>query len=72
MNGKRVPRTAVLALALAVALGLMAAPALGHAEREVRFPAGTGKVPTYRKAPSRAEPSPRRTHRPGRSERPGR
>lgn len=52
MMGKRVSRTAVVALVFAVALGLMTAPALGHAEREVRFPAGTGKVPTYRQAPA--------------------
>ncbi|MFI0353033.1 right-handed parallel beta-helix repeat-containing protein [Actinomadura sp. 9N407] len=48
MTDPRLSRAATVALAFVVALGLMAAPAFAHEERPVTFPAGTGKVPTYR------------------------
>lgn len=41
-------RTALVAVLAALALAAGTLPALAHAERPVRFPAGTGSVPVYR------------------------
>jgi parallel beta helix pectate lyase-like protein len=49
MRTVRGSRLGVIGLAFTVMFGLLTVPAFAHAERPVQFPAGTGRVPVYRK-----------------------